>query len=608
MLINFTNHPFEKWGEEQKEAAISQYGEVMDIAFPHINPNADELDIKAEAVKYLEEIIKLRPDAVHIMGEMNFTFQMISFLMQEGIACIASTTSRFVEEFADGTQKSTFKFVKFRSYNFLAQEQVDNPTKAEGFVLSNGQQEAFDLMKSFVFEKNDYSVFILKGYAGTGKTTLLKYFIEACCEAKKTITLMASTGRAAAVLKKKAKFNATTIHSLIYKFDEIKATSDDAWTLKGGETGQLFLNFTPGLSFTEDLTDLYIVDEASMVSGHASDKISATKFGSGNVLQDLLNVVSGSKIIFVGDPCQLPPVDEVSFSAALEKNYLETEYNKKVMEYELTEVQRQASGSEVLSIATPIRRKLVNNMIPEWPKIELKGYYRDIKLFNSTEALIKQYLAAYKTHGLESCIFITHSNNEAFENNMEIRRHLFPGAARVQVGDLLMVVKNCMLTGLRNGDQVIVLAVLGSEIRVNLTFLRVKIKEVHTGVVYETQLLETLLNNTMANLSTEESRALIIDFDMRMKNANCKRNTQEYKARMKNDVYVNVLQAKFGYSITLQKAQGGEWEHVFLNITKSVYAPKYAGKTQDMLKWFYTALTRTQKYLYVNEGSWLKIN
>ena len=540
------------------------------------------------------------------MGEMNFTFQMISFLMQEGIACIASTTSRFVEELSDGTQKSTFNFVKFRSYNFLAQEQVNIPLKNTGFTLSKGQQEAFDLLKSFVFDDNEDDVFILKGYAGTGKTTLLKYFIEACCEKKKSITLMASTGRAAAVLKKKAKFNATTIHSLIYRFDEIKATSDDAWTLKGGETGQLFLNFTPGLSFAEDAADVYIVDEASMVSGHSSEKISATKFGSGNVLHDLLNVVSGAKIIFVGDPCQLPPVDEVSFSAALDRDHLISNYKKKVVEYELTEVQRQASGSEVLNIATPMREQLVSGAIPDWPKITLDRYLRDVKILSSTDALVKQYLAAYKTHGLENCILITHSNNEAFENNKVIRSNLFPGKASVQPGDLLMVVKNCMLTGVRNGDQVIVVAVLSSEIRVNLTFLRVKLKEVHSGVIYETFLLETLLNNTLSTMSPEESRALFIDFDIRMKQKNYARNTMEYKGYMKNDVYVNVLQAKFGYAITLQKAQGGEWEHVFLNITKSVYAPRYNDKTRDVLKWFYTALTRTQKYLYINEGFWLK--
>ena len=605
MLINFTNHPFNKWSEIQKNASIDKYKEVKDIPFPHINPNADELDIKAEAVKYLEEIIKLNPSAVHIMGEMNFTFQMIYYLMKEGIECIASTTSRHVEEFNDGTQKSEFNFVKFRSYNFLIENSVDN--NKNKIVLSTGQQNAFDLMKSYLSAKDDSSIFVLKGYAGTGKTTLLKYFINECCIEKKTVTLMASTGRAAAVLKTKSRFNATTVHSLVYKFDEVKATSEDAWSMKGNETGQLYLNFSTCLIQSDDSTDVYIIDEASMISGHTNDEINGTKFGSGNLLKDFLEVVGNAKVIFVGDPCQLPPVDEVSFSAALDTLHLENSYNRKVIEYELYEIQRQAKNSEILEIAKPLREQIVTNTIPVWPKINIRRSYRDVKVFNSTEDLIRQYLICFKTNGSENCILITHNNVDAYNNNQMIRADLFPGKENIQPGDILMIIKNCLLTGLRNGDQVIVLEIGERDPRAQLTFLKVKVKDINTGVIFETNIIESLLNNSSPTLNSEDTRRMIIDFDNRKKEQNIHRNSKDYKVSMKTDIYLNSLHVKYGYAITLHKAQGGEWRHVFLNITKSVYSSKFNGQPQDMLKWFYTAITRAQKYLYLNTGSWINL-
>jgi ATP-dependent exoDNAse (exonuclease V) alpha subunit len=417
---------------------------------------------------------------------------------------------------------------------------------------------------------------------------------------------MASTGRAAAVLKLKAKFNATTVHSLVYKFDEVKATSEDAWKMEGDEKGQLYLNFTPSLINSNDLTDVYITDEASMISGFTNKSINGTKFGTGNLLQDLLKVVANSKVIFVGDPCQLPPVDEASFSAALDQVFLKSHFQKKALEFELTEIQRQGANSEILEIAAPLRRQIVSKTIPEWPKIEIKSHYKDVKLFNSTDELIKQYLVVFKTVGSENCILVTHKNSEAHENNIFIRKELFPNKGSVQVGDILMIIKNCMRTGLRNGDQVIVQKIGKSVQRAKQVFLKITVKDINSGVVYDTMIIESLLNNSSSSLDSNEIKELIIDFDYRMKEARVVRNSADYKFKMKSDLYLNGLQAKYGYSITLQKAQGGEWQHVFLNVTKSVYISKFEGKPQDMIKWFYTAITRTQKYLYLNMGSWIK--
>ena len=137
--------------------------------------------------------------------------------------------------------------------------------------------------------------------------------------------------------------------------------------------------------------------------------------------------------------------------------------------------------------------------------------------------------------------------------------------------------------------------------------MTVKVKDINSGVIFETKIIDSLLNNSNPNLGSEDARGMIIDFDNRMKEKKINRNSNDYKGYMKKDLYLNSLHVKYGYAITLQKAQGGEWRHVFLNITKSVYVSKLNGKPQDMLKWFYTAITRTQKYLNVNSGSWIQL-
>lgn len=603
MLVNFTNHPFSGWKESQQNTAIQQYGKVVDVPFPHINPSADELDIKQGARQALEEIIALQPDAVHIMGEMNFTFQMVFFLMKEGIPCIASTTERIVKDLPDGTQISEFNFVKFRPYNFLFEENIK--AKKQEITFSPGQDSAMEAMKKFVSNDSDNSVFILKGYAGTGKTTLLKYFLQYCRSEKMSVGLMASTGRAAAVLRNKTRSNATTVHSLIYKFDQVKETDEKAWENTEDSFGQLYLNFTPCEILDDNLMDVYIVDEASMISGYTNESLDTTKFGSGNLLKDFLDVIGNAKVIFVGDPCQLPPVDELSYSAALDEKHLNEEFHRKINSAELTEVLRQGENSEILDMATPLREQLISGRIPEWPKLTYKQSYKDIQLINSTQELVKQYIVSLKTYGSENCILITYKNSEAHENNKMVRSVLFPNKNTIQVGDILMVIKNCMLTGLKNGDQVLVLEIGSQTYRANLQFTKIKVKDINDGTISETYLIESLLNSTEGSLNKELSKGLLIDFDKRMKEKNIKRKTKDYNTNLKKDLFYNALQAKYGYSITLQKAQGGEWQHVFLNITKSVYVSKFNGQPQNILKWLYTAITRTQKYLYLLKGSWI---
>lgn len=606
MLINFTNHPFETWSNLQKDAAIVTYGKVIDLPFPIVAPTADEIDIKLEAKKYLKTIIDMNPEAVHIMGEMNFTFQMVFFLLQEGIECIASTTTRDVQNLEDGTQKSGFHFHQFRKYNFL----IDDTLKKDvpKIDLSTEQIAAFDAIKSFLSPDNSASVFILKGYAGTGKTTLVSFIAEFCKKEKIRINLMATTGRAASVLRKKVGLNATTIHSLIYRFNGVKEKDGQSWESEVGKTGQIYLNFEVSQDPDINWDGVFIIDEASMLSGTTNAKQDGIKFGTGNTLIDLFKLTKQAKVIFIGDPCQLPPVDQMAQSTALLKSEIHRISQKEVTEFELTEIQRQGENSDILDMSLPIRTRITENDVQKEINLIVKDYYKDVKVLSSTAELIKKYIETFRVFGFEQCIMITTTNQEALNNNLIIKKHLQQGNNKVQIGDLLMITKNCMLTTLKNGDQVKILDIGTSEYRLGLNFLNVRIKDINSGDEYDTLLVESLLYGVESTLETEKTRELIIDFDIRTKERKIMRNSADYVKLMRTDKYVNALQANFGYSVTLHKAQGGEWKYVFLNITNSVYAPKYNGKPESIFKWFYTAVTRTQKYLYINKGGWIKLD
>jgi ATP-dependent exoDNAse (exonuclease V) alpha subunit len=605
MLINFTNHPFEGWSQLQKDTAITSYGEVIDLPFPVISPTADEIDIKLEAKKYLKTIIDMNPDAVHIMGEMNFTFQMIFFLLQEGIECIASTTTRDVENLADGTQRSNFHFHQFRKYNFLIEDTLKK--EVPKINLSDEQTTAFDAIKSFLAPNNDTNVFILKGYAGTGKTTLISFIADYCKTEKINVNLLASTGRAASILRKKVGFNASTIHSMAYRFNGVKEKNGQDWESDVDETGQIYLNFEVSRDPDIDFNGVFIVDEASMVSGFTDNSQDGVKFGSGNTLGDLFKLVGDAKVIFVGDPCQLPPVAKISKSIALSAKDIQTEFGKKVMEYELKEIQRQGENSDILDMSLPIRDRITSNNVNREINLVVKHHYKDVKVLANTEEIIKKYIETFRVFGFEQCVMITTTNKEALANNLAIKKFLQKGSNKVQVGDLLMVTKNCMLTGLRNGDQVKILEIGTSEFRNGLNLLNVRIKDINSGNEYATLLIESLLYGVENNLNTEKNRDFLIDFDKRMRERKIRRNSEDYKRQMRTDKYVNALQANFGYSVTVQKAQGGEWKYVFLNINNSVYAPKYNNQSESIFKWFYTAVTRTQKYLFINKGGWIKL-
>jgi hypothetical protein len=625
MLLNFTNHPFDSWDINQKQVALDDYQSVVDYPFPEINPELDEFDLEQLVRKHLIKILDLKPDTVHIMGEMNFTFQMIYFLMQNNIPCVASTSVRMMEK--KGSQIiNTFKFERFRKYRFLDFLFQEDVTKLEGFKLSKDQNKAFEIFKSFVNPENSHRVMILKGYAGTGKTTLLKYFYKHLIEEQMKPLVATPTNKAKSiVLGKLGKTaNVSTIHSLIYSYEEIKETQNDAWT--GGD-GQIYLNFVSkgiqqGLKRAfqldpfEDVSEefirnvVFLFDEASMISSIEDDKIYSTKFGSGSLINDFFNVYGKNlKYIFVGDPCQLPPPNDEKISQALTKEYFQTEHDLTTVEVELTTVKRQSENSGILQIATTLRNKIVNNRIPNYPKFEYSLDFTDIELCSSINDVVQKYLTQIEKYGVDNCAIICYRNEQAKEINLLVKQSL-QESSELKVGDILVNNQNNSLFKVDNSERLIVLSIYDRKRNSNFSFVKIKAKVLTTGETIECYILEDFLHSTSPQLTPEENKNLIINFDTRMKQNNIKRNTSQYKIAQQNDIYLNALKCKYGHAITIHKSQGSEWDYVFMPLTNKDFFLKERDKesVKQIAKMMYTAITRTRVKAFITDGYWVEGN
>ena len=384
-------------------------------------------------------------------------------------------------------------------------------------VLTEKQNEVFEKIKSFI--DSDSSVFILRGYAGTGKTTMVKViadYIAARCN----VTLMAPTGRAARILKQKTGYDASTIHRAIYEKAclKTKATQDIA-------DSEFKLVFPINLSGKNE-KNVVIVDEASMV---CSRKIEHELFifGTDNLMDDLLTFVRpnfGGKVIFVGDPAQLPPVGE-SVSNALNISYFQSK-GLKVIETELTEVLRQKYDSIILKNAMMIRdllkKEKCNNLVFE----EKAG---DVETVPS-EDFLEKYISYRRESGKNDSVVICYSNKSASRYNREIRTALYGQDESLRENDILMIIQNNYRLNRMNGELVPVLSVgsriqqsapvyvqLGGEkqrVIITLNFIEVTVTDGDGNPTY-CMLLEDLLTSDKPTLSIDENRALYINFCMR---------------------------------------------------------------------------------------------
>lgn len=471
------------------------------------------------------------------------------------------------------------------------------------FTYTGSQQQAIFKFVDFI-NSTSKNVFILKGYAGTGKTTLIKEFIERLQQKGKPFCLLASTGRAAKILSNITEIIASTVHSEIYIFNDfnqdIEKLVNDIDAHQQLDK-QLLLQFKLNDNDKNNMEQIYIIDESSMLSDKEDlDPVQAI-YGSGKLLTDLVSFAPKGKFIFVGDYCQLPPVKQ-KFSPALNSNYMQNFLNMSVTEFELTEIVRQAKTNDLILAADKIRQ-LRNNPNPrnmKWAKFPLRRY-TNIKIMPHITNMIEEYVSLIKKEGYNKATFICRSHKTRKDLTDIIRSRLNIKGRIPQKNELLLITQN-NACGLMNGDLVKIISTSEKEETANLTFLNIEVEELVTKKRFSKLLIMESINQDSNSLSKEQQRNLYIDYYKRMKKKGIHPKSVEFKQNMQSDEYLNALRAIYGYVLTCHKAQGGEWDIVFLDIPRQLpYRPD-----NTAYQWLYTAMTRAKKYLFIKDDYYLE--
>lgn len=459
-----------------------------------------------------------------------------------------------------------------------------------GFPPTQEQAHALEVFAEFLTDRDPHAVMILRGSAGTGKTTLSGAIVRTLKEIRQKVMLLAPTGRAAKVFSLNSGSPAYTIHRRIYREKSFS-----------GVEGQFNLNDN---LYTDTL---FMVDEASMI---ANMGLGGMSFGSGCLLDDLVHFVyqgRNDRLLLIGDKAQLPPVGEEE-SPALHAAMLEG-YGLKVYECDLNEVLRQSEESGILYNATMIRQMITHDDITQLPKIHFAGY-SDIKQMPGAE-LIESLADSYHHVGLDDTIVVTRSNKRANIFNQGIRNMVLDREEELSQGDILMIVKNNYYwmeeerksnnklqsneipAFLANGDRAKVLKVRR---RIDLYGFRfatllLQFPDYGNYELEATVLLDTLTSEAPA-LTHEQQEQLFHQIEEDYQDIPLK--TDRMKA-IRQDQFFNALQVKFAYAVTCHKAQGGQWAHVYVDqgyMTDDMLNPDY-------IHWLYTAFTRATEMLYL---------
>ncbi len=437
------------------------------------------------------------------------------------------------------------------------------------------------LLANFLISKENNIIFLLKGFAGTGKTTIIGDLVTNLWNTSLKAVLMAPTGRAAKVMANYAKTQAYTIHRKIY-FPKKE---------RGG--GIRFV-----LAPNKHRNTVFIVDEASMIPDTPAD---SKLFENGSLLDDLIQFVySGHqcKLILIGDTAQLPPV-HLTLSPALDEHQLQSNYNKEVTLIELDEVVRQAQDSGILGNATNLRDQLQSEFYDRF-QFSVESYADIIRLTDGFE-IQEAIESSYAANGKEETVFIVRSNKRANLYNESIRNKILFLENEIATGDYLMVVKNNYFwlkpssdAGfIANGDIVEVLEIFSIKELYGFKFAEVKVRmtDYPNQKPFETVLLLDTIHAETPSLSYEDGNTLYQEV---LKDY--AHETSKYKKflAVKNNKYFNALQVKFSYAITCHKSQGGQWHTVFV---EQPYLPN--GPDREYLRWLYTAITRAREKLYL---------
>tara|TARA_R110002049_G_scaffold112509_3_gene262031 strand:+ start:2403 stop:3827 length:1425 start_codon:yes stop_codon:yes gene_type:complete len=458
-------------------------------------------------------------------------------------------------------------------YSLIKQQFPFQPTLKQNIVLQQ--------LSEFIFSKSPNTLYLLKGYAGTGKTTIVGTIVGNLWKAKKSAVLMAPTGRAAKVISNYSGKEAFTIHKKIY------------FPKKEKNGGVKFV-----LQPNKHKNTIFIVDEASMIPDTPGE---SKFFENGSLLDDLMQYVySGHqcKLLLIGDTAQLPPV-KLDLSPALDENTLSLNYNKEVTKMELDEVVRQEQDSGILVNATVLREALSNTSYGAF-KFDLNGFNDIVRLVDGYD-IMDAINDAYSNLGSEETAIIVRSNKRANLYNQQIRSRILFNENELTSGDYLMVVKNNYFwikptteAGfIANGDIIEVLEIFKIEELYGFRFAEVKVRMVDYPkmIPFETVLLLDTIDAETPSLPYEESNRLYQEVMKDFEN-----ETSNYKKflKVKGSKHFNALQVKFSYAITCHKSQGGQWNTVFV---EQPYLPN--GIDKDYLRWLYTAVTRAKEKLYL---------
>ena len=443
------------------------------------------------------------------------------------------------------------------------------------FQATNEQNDIITDISEFITTIGNRSIYVLKGYAGTGKTTLVSSLVKSLPVVAKRHVLMAPTGRAAKVLAKYSKREASTIHRKIY------------W-IRTNKSGNTFITRKENTH----TNTIFFVDEASMISEN-----NEKAFGNRSLLDDLIEYVYEGldcKLILIGDTAQLPPV-HLEVSPALNEEILERKSNKQIISRELTEVVRQKENSLILNNATLIREKIAKEDYT-FPSIITNN---EVIRINTGEDLQDALESAYSNNGINNTSVICRSNKRANLYNQQIRAKIRWQENEISSGDMLMVVRNnyfwldesSKAGFIANGDIIMVTKINETIQRYGFRFARASVEMVDYPKEKNLDLL--LLLDTL----TSESPTISYDQYQKLYKEISKdyKGQKEINKKIKEDEFFNALQIKFAYAITCHKSQGGQWENIFVDL--GYFTDQMLDKAY--LRWLYTAITRATKKLYL---------
>jgi len=444
------------------------------------------------------------------------------------------------------------------------------------FIPNEQQIQLLDALGTFLMSTDKEKLFLLKGYAGTGKTSVVSALVRALNELKQKTVLLAPTGRAAKVISGYSGFPAFTIHKKIYRQ---KSMSE----------------FRFQLADNLNTHTLFIVDEASMISNSGAE----TTFGSGRLLDDLIQFVYGAEgcsLLLLGDTAQLPPVMQPN-SPALEKENL-SGYGLKVSEFTLTHVVRQAMESGILHNATVLRQEITDGLTTDFPCFDITGF-NDIRKLNGME-LIDEIQKAYDGVGVEDTIVVTRSNKRANIYNNGIRGRVMMKDEELTNGDLLMVTRNNYFWNkpykeidfIANGDILEIVRVRKYHEIYGFRFVDLTLRSLDFDWEIDARIwLDSLQSDSpvqMNEMTTKLFEAVGEDYP------EITNKRDKFKKIYENE-YFNAIQVKFAYAVTCHKAQGGQWKKVFID-PGQVPEDKI---NSDFYRWLYTALTRATETVFL---------